>query len=92
MNLYRHGWGKYDLFDVFNLKTLLMEQNATGDSRVIDGLISMPTFFFRGEDARTLFERLFEHLLGVEGDAWVMRLKRRIDKDVQKRVMEKLQG
>lgn len=92
MNLYRHGVGKYDLYDLWNLKALLMDQRGTSGARVIDNIVQFPTIFFRGMDASDLFDRLLSHLLEIEGDAWVMRLKRRIDKDVQKRVMEKLQG
>ena len=91
MNLYRHGVGKYDLLDIWNLKALLMDRQAPSCSRVIDNIVQFPTIFFRGEDARDLFDRLLSHLLEIEDDAWVMSLKRRVDKDVQERVMEKLQ-
>ena len=92
MDLYRHGVCKYDLYDLWNLKALLMEQRGTSGARVIDNIVQFPTIFFKGMDASDLFDRLLSHLLEIKGDEWVMRLKRRVDKDVQERVLEKLQG
>ena len=92
MDLYRHGVCKYDLYDLWNLKALLMDQRGTSGARVIDNIVQYPTIFFKGMDASDLFDRLLSHLLEIKGDEWVMRLKRRVDKDVQERVLEKLQG
>lgn len=92
MDLYRHGVCKYDLYDLWNLKALLMDQRGTSGARVIDNIVQFPTIFFKGRDASDLFDRLLSHLLEIKGDEWVMRLKRRVDKDVQERVLEKLQG
>lgn len=92
MDLYRHGVCKYDLYDLWNLKALLMDQRGTSGARVIDNIVQFPTIFFKGMDASDLFDRLLSHLLEIKDDAWVMRLKRRVDKDVQERVLEKLRG
>ena len=92
MKLYRHGWGVFDPNNTWDLQKLLLEPEGSEARRPITDIIAFPSFYFRGEEYRAMFESLLGRLLANEPDAWVMKIRFQVDQEVSRRTLKKLRG